>query len=200
MLIEQLKSVYCAELHLLRTLPRLARQASPDRLRLTLEAVTGRIQGQAAYLEEALAILGQKPKGRNSGAIDILLQESSALLDGAAEPAAEAAALIGFFQKVVHYGIASYASMAAWAEHLRLQEVAHLLRETLADKEEAEKWLREYAQTQFDAEVANGRSRSTEPESRALNGLKGRQHASEEARVIRGDSLERMEHYAWAAS
>ena len=54
-------------------------------------------------------------------------------------------AMICAAQKVEHYEIAGYGTLKAWAEELRLDDVAALLQETLDEEKDADQKLSEIA-------------------------------------------------------
>jgi ferritin-like metal-binding protein YciE len=67
------------------------------------------------------------------------------------------AGLIAAAQKVEHYEIASYGTLATYAKILGLNNALELLKETLAEEKETDEKLTELAsQINFEAEAASG--------------------------------------------
>jgi ferritin-like metal-binding protein YciE len=77
-----------------------------------------------------------------------LIQEGSELI----EEEAGDAALICAAQKVEHYEIATYGSLASWAELLQQSDAAHLLQQTLAEEKETDERLTELAESVINAQ------------------------------------------------
>ena len=176
-LIGQLKDINAVENQMLKILFKAVERASSECLRKTLQRHAERLENQMARLDEALAILGQKQQRRKTTTFVQLGDESHTLLESTAEPAVFDAVLLALCHKIEHYGIATYSCMIAWAESLRLKEIGYLLRETLAEKEEAETALRTFAQKgckadTVDAGIWPAEVFSLAPRTgRSLNGL-----------------------------
>jgi ferritin-like metal-binding protein YciE len=67
-------------------------------------------------------------------------------MDLKATPEALDAALIMAAQKVEHYEIASYGSLAAWADAIGRKDIKKLLGQTLEEEEETDQKLTDLAQ------------------------------------------------------
>jgi ferritin-like metal-binding protein YciE len=154
-LLHELKDIYSAEKQLTKALPKMAKGASnPDlsagfeqHLEETLEHVN-RLEGIFKELEASSR--GEKCKGMEG-----LLEEGSKLLEEDGEPAVIDALLVSAAQRVEHYEIAAYGSAIAFAEQLGLQNVAEVLKQTLAEEESTDKKLTELAESTINAEASN---------------------------------------------
>jgi hypothetical protein len=107
-----------------------------------------------------------------------LVEEGSELMSESGSDAARDAGLIGAAQKVEHYEIAAYGTMATYAEMLGLSEAERLLKQTLAEEKQTDKELTQLASTiNFEAEMGNGKSAEATVASRS-RGRKSRREES----------------------
>ena len=74
-----------------------------------------------------------------------LLKEGSEILKEDAEPAVLDAAVIAAAQKVEHYEIASYGTLATFAEILGYEDAKELLGQTLEEEKETDETLTQIA-------------------------------------------------------
>ena len=139
--MEDLKDIYNAEKQLLKALPKMAKAASDATLRKAFEAHLKETKGQVARLEKAFAYLEMPARGKKCAAMEGLIEEGSELMEEAAEEAVMDAGLICAAQKVEHYEIATYGTLATWAETLGHGPVAKLLKANLAEEEAADEKL-----------------------------------------------------------
>jgi ferritin-like metal-binding protein YciE len=74
-----------------------------------------------------------------------LVEEAGEATEGDMDESLTDSAIICAAQKVEHYEIAGYGTLAAWAKSLGLDDVAGLLEETLEEEKAADKKLSEVA-------------------------------------------------------
>lgn len=141
LLVTELKDLYSAEKQLVRALPRMAKHATNDALREAFEAHLEETVAQVERLEQACGLLDAKPSGKKCGGMEGLLAEGKEVMDEDGDEAVKDAALISAAQKVEHYEIAGYGCAITWAERLGHDEVAALLKESLAEEEAADEKL-----------------------------------------------------------
>lgn len=141
-----LKDVYYAERQLLKALPKLARAAENESLKLAFTDHREETQEQVARLTRVFEIIGKRAQGQTCEAMMGLIQEAEELLEEAPEPSqVRDAGLIACGQAVEHYEIARYGSLANWAEMLGHTEAAQLLRQTLEEEKKADTLLNRIA-------------------------------------------------------
>lgn len=140
--IDQLKDVLDAEKQILRALPKLARAAEHEELKAAFEEHRQMTEGQIERLERAFEALGQAARGKKCKGMQGLIEEGAEHIQ---EKAGDAA-LIAAAQKVEHYEIAAYGSLAAWAELMEEDELHSLMTETLAEEKETDEKLTEIAE------------------------------------------------------
>jgi ferritin-like metal-binding protein YciE len=138
--------MYSAEKQLTRALPKMAKAASTPELRSALEEHLQVTQTQLERLETILGNLGKKPSKNKCEAMQGLVEEGKEIIEMDGEDIVRDAGLIVHGQKVEHYEIASYGSLATFAKLLGRQEDANLLGQTLDEEKEADQKLNQIAE------------------------------------------------------
>jgi ferritin-like metal-binding protein YciE len=138
--VDELRDMYNGEKQLTRALPKMARAAGSDELRAAFTTHLKETEKQVRRLEQVFRSLGETARGKKCDGIEGIVEESSSAmeeLDGAVLDAA----LIGGAQKVEHYEIASYGTLAYFAELLGEGQAKDLLGQTLEEEKAADKKL-----------------------------------------------------------
>jgi ferritin-like metal-binding protein YciE len=139
--IHELSDIYSAEKQLTKALPRLARAASAPELKDAFEAHLEETQGQVERIDQIVETLGIRLKRIKCAAMEGLVEESKEVIDGVEEGPLRDAALIGGGQKVEHYEIASYGTLAELAKQLGFLEAQLILAQTLQEEIDADRKL-----------------------------------------------------------
>jgi ferritin-like metal-binding protein YciE len=145
--VEELKDIYNAENQLTKALPKMAKAAASDELRMGFEEHLKETEKQIERLEQIFEELEMTPKGKKCKAMQGLIEEGSEIIGEDGEDAVKDAALIAAAQKVEHYEIASYGTLRTYAELLGMDDAAELLQETLDEEAATDKKLTELAQS-----------------------------------------------------
>ena len=145
LLVHELKDLYHAEQQLVKTLPKVAKQASSKQLQQLIEGHLTETEGHVAKLEQVFDLLDQPAKGVKCKGMKGILDEGEELMEEKGTPETMDAGIIAAAQKVEHYEIASYGTVATWAEMLGHDEVKEVLREILDEEEQADKKLTQLA-------------------------------------------------------
>ena len=144
-LIDGLKDLYWAEQALVKNLPKMAKNATSPKLKAAIEKHLGETKNQVSRLESAFKAMNEKPKAVKCDAMDGLLKEAESIMKETEPGAVRDAAIIAASQKVEHYEIASYGTMATYAKLLGEKEVKNLLGETLTEEKTCDKDLTKLA-------------------------------------------------------
>jgi ferritin-like metal-binding protein YciE len=151
--IEELKDIYDAEKQLVKALPKMAKAAESDDLRTAFEEHLEITRMQVGRLEEVFKLLGMAARGKTCEGMKGLIEEGQEAMEEL-EGSTLDAALIASAQKVEHYEIATYGTLATFAEVLEMQEAKDLLGQTLEEEKEADEKLTGIAgQINFEAET-----------------------------------------------
>jgi ferritin-like metal-binding protein YciE len=138
--VEELRDVYDAEKQITKALPKMAKAVESDELRAAFEEHLDITRMQINRLEEVFKSLGLAARGKTCDGMKGLLEEGQSHmeeLDGSTLDAA----LIGAAQRVEHYEMAAYGTLATWADLLGYQDAKDLLGQTLEEEKEADEKL-----------------------------------------------------------
>jgi ferritin-like metal-binding protein YciE len=138
--VEELRDVYDAEKQITKALPKMAKAVESDELRAAFEEHLEITRMQINRLEEVFKSLGLAPRGKTCDGMKGLLEEGQSHMEELEGSTLEAA-LIGAAQRVEHYEIAAYGTLATWAELLGYQDAKDLLGQTLEEEKEADEKL-----------------------------------------------------------
>ncbi|EPO0899230.1 ferritin-like domain-containing protein [Citrobacter amalonaticus] len=144
--IHLLSDTYSAEKQLTRGLAKLARAASDEKLSAAFNAHLEETQGQIARIDQ---IIEQEPKIKikrmKCVAMEGLIEEANEVIESTEKNEVRDAALIAAAQKVEHYEIASYGTLATLAEQLAYPAAVKLLAQTLEEEKETDLKLTDLA-------------------------------------------------------
>ncbi len=136
--VESLKDIYWAEKALTKTLPKMAKNATTPNLVSALNEHLEVTIGQVARLEEVFASIGEKAVAKKCDAMEGLIKEGEGILEETEPGAVRDAGIIAASQKIEHYEIATYGTLAAFAKTLGEDEAVSLLEQTLSEEKEAD--------------------------------------------------------------
>lgn len=153
LLMESLKDIYWAEKALVKALPKMAKNATNENLVTAINDHLTVTEEQVTRLEEVFSVLGKKASAKKCDAMAGLIEEAQGVMEETEPGAVRDAGIISAAQKVEHYEIATYGTLAAFARTLGEDEAASLLEETLAEEKEADSTLTDaaYNTINFDA-------------------------------------------------
>lgn len=157
LLIHELKDMYYAEQQLVKALPKVAKKTSSAPLRQLIEAHLKETEGHVSKLEQVFHLLDQPAKAIKCKAMVGILDEGEDLADEKGTPETLDAGIIASAQKVEHYEIASYGTLATWAEMLGRQEVKAILSQILDEEEKADQKLTDLAKSEINLQSAQMR-------------------------------------------
>ena len=145
---DELKDIYWAEKHLVKTLPKMAKAATSGDLKAAFTEHLEVTKEHVSRLEEIFGLLGQKPQAKKCEAIEGITKEGESIIeDTEAGTATRDVGLILAGQKAEHYEIATYGGLAQLARTLGYEDVAGILASTLAEEKEADQSLTELAES-----------------------------------------------------
>jgi Mn-containing catalase len=161
-LVDELQDLLHAEGQLVKALPRMAKSANSDLLRLAFEKHLDETRGQVDRLKEAFELLGAAAKPTPCKGMAGLLEEGDEIIaegDDKDDIAADLA-VIAAAQKVEHYEISAYGTSRALAGQIGRPDVAELLARSLAEEEGADNLLTQIAR-ELMGQTRTGSIRST---------------------------------------
>ena len=162
--IEELQDIYSAEKQAVRAYPRLVKSVESDELKQALQTHLEETKEQVSRLERIFELLEAKPGRKTCDGMKGLLEEAAQHAQEIEPGPVLDAALIGALQRVEHYEIAAYGTVATLAEAMGQKEVHSLLGETLDEEKETDVKLTEVSQGVNSQALANAEEQDEEEE------------------------------------
>lgn len=150
------KALFCAENHLLDTIPNMIRSAQSSHLKDALADHRMQTKVHAERLQQVFEQLGQKPVLQRNEAMEELISEGEAVIESTdADTPARDLGIIMAAQKLEHYEIASYSGVTGLAERLHLSVISTLLSKSLKEDIEADNTLASIAIKEIDSGISD---------------------------------------------
>jgi ferritin-like metal-binding protein YciE len=134
MLVSQLRDAYSAEKQAIQVMRKMMRKASEPKLREGIEAHVSQSEEQRDRVEQALEKLGARPGRKVCEAMRGLVEEAQHEAEEFDKGPILDLVIVAAQQRIEHYEIASYGTMAELSEAMGEMEVAKLLRTTLEEE------------------------------------------------------------------
>ncbi|MCB1393167.1 MULTISPECIES: ferritin-like domain-containing protein [unclassified Nitrobacter] len=138
---DTLKDIYFAEKKILSALPKMAKAAQSDELRVAFEKHLEETEGQIERLEQVFEEIEARPQGKTCDAILGIIEEGKEIMTEYKGSPALDAGLLAAAQSVEHYEISRYGTLIAWASQLGFEGSAKLLKQTLAEEKKTDEAL-----------------------------------------------------------
>jgi len=142
--LKELQEARSVERQLVEALPRMKETARDPDLKQALDDHLGETRAQLERIETILDRYGADPSEHEDQSMQRLIDEGekwAGMLDGALRDAA----LIASAQRIEHYEIAVYGTLACWAKQLGEDEDLEALLATLDEEKGADEGLTELA-------------------------------------------------------
>jgi ferritin-like metal-binding protein YciE len=122
MYIAELQELRSVEAQLVEALPKMADMASHPELKQAIQTHLEETRWQQSQLDEILRRHGVDPREHVDQAMQAMLKEAEKWAGMVPDQDLRDAGLIASAQRVEHYEIAVYGSLATWAKQLELDE------------------------------------------------------------------------------
>ncbi len=153
---DELKDIYWAEKHLLKALPKMAKASTSKELGKAFTDHLEATKGHASRLEKAFELLGQKAQAKKCEAMAGLTKEGDGIIEDTEQGTlTRDVGLIMAAQKVEHYEIATYGSLAQLAKTLGKNDIAELMLATLNEEKDADELLTGIAENNINVEASS---------------------------------------------
>jgi ferritin-like metal-binding protein YciE len=158
---ENLKQIYISELQeqrsaeeqLIQALPKMSEMASAQALGVAFEQHLGETRAQLGRLDGILEKHGAEPREHSDRSMQTLIAESEKWAKMIDDPEARDAGLIASAQRVEHYEIAVYGTLATWAKQLGLDDDMATLLSILEEEKSADEKLTRLAKREVNPEA-----------------------------------------------
>lgn len=153
---DSLKDIYWAEKALTKALPKMQKNATDPKLKKAIGDHLEETKEQIKRLEACFKALKKKPQAKKCDAMQGLLDEGKSIMEETKPGAVRDAGIIAASQKVEHYEIATYGTLAAYAKVLKEKECLKQLISTLDEEKNCNNLLTKIADTNLNSKAING--------------------------------------------
>lgn len=144
---DSLKDIYWAEKALLKALPTMMKNATDAKLKSAIDNHITETQTHVERLEKCFKAIGKKAEAKKCDAMEGLLEEGKSIIKETEAGTVRDAGIIAAAQKVEHYEIATYGTLAAFAKVLKEKDCLKYLLDTLSEEKKCDELLTKVADT-----------------------------------------------------
>lgn len=155
--VSELRDMYDGERQLTRALPKMAKAAESQELEAAFTSHFQETEKQVTRLEQVFQGIGETVRGKKCEGIQGIIEEGKTAMEELEGPVLDAALIAGA-QKIEHYEIALYGTLAYFADLLGEDKAKELLGQTLEEEKAADEKLTAIAKSRVnrDALVSAG--------------------------------------------
>lgn len=146
-LLTGLKDILWAENALVKALPKMMDKSTDVRLKTAIYDHHTQTQNHVERLKLIFELLGETPEATTCLAMQGILKEGDDLVAEMPEGATRDVAIISASQKIEHYEISTYGTLASFAKTMNQREVLQLLLRTLGEEKKSDCLLSDLADT-----------------------------------------------------
>ncbi|MEJ8844084.1 ferritin-like domain-containing protein [Lacibacter sp. H375] len=151
---DALKDLYWAEKHLVKELPKMSKAATTQELKDAIDEHKTQTEEHVARLEQVFELMGKKAQAKKCDGMEGLLKEGTSILEETdAGTMTRDAGIIMASQKVEHYEISAYGTLASLAQTMGKTDIAEILNTTLEEEKEADSLLSGIAENNINWEA-----------------------------------------------
>ena len=150
---DSLKDIYWAEKALVKALPKMQKNATDEKLKQAIEKHLIETKEHVNRLESAFESIGVKAQAKKCDAMQGLLDEADSIVEETEPGTVRDAGIIAAAQKVEHYEIATYGTLAAFAKVLNEKDALKNLLATLEEEKQCDKLLTKLADTNLNSKA-----------------------------------------------
>ncbi len=154
---DSLKDIYWAEKALVKALPKMMKNATNEKLKTAIDKHLAETENHVTRLEECFKALGKKAQAKKCDAMQGLLDEGNSIIEETEPGTVRDAGIIAAAQKVEHYEIATYGTLAAYAKILQESDVLKVLLKTLEEEKKCDELLTSLADINLNSKAAKAK-------------------------------------------
>lgn len=152
---DSLKDIYWAEKALAKALPKMQKNATDPKLKKAIGDHLEETKDHVKRLEACFKALKKKAQAKKCDAMQGLLDEGKSIMEETKPGAVRDAGIIAAAQKVEHYEIATYGTLAAYAKILKEKDCLKHLISTLDEEKNCNNLLTKIADTNLNSKAIN---------------------------------------------
>ncbi len=151
--VDELRDLASVEDQIIEALPKMAKKAQNKQLKDALKNHLQETKQQRARIDKIFKRLDKGPGRKVCKAMRAIIEEGEHMVEEAEEADVRDATIIAAAQKVEHYEISGYGTLATYAEQLGFSEDHDLLGESLAEEKKADEKLSKIAKSTVNKEA-----------------------------------------------
>lgn len=148
-----LKDIYWAEKALVKALSKMQKNATNEKLKNAIAQHLIETEEHVSRLEECFESMGKKAQAKKCDAMQGLLDEAESIIKETEPGTVRDAGIIAASQKVEHYEIATYGTLAAFAKILDEKTSLKNLLATLKEEKQCDESLTKLADTNLNSKA-----------------------------------------------
>jgi ferritin-like metal-binding protein YciE len=148
-----LKDIYWAEKALVKALSKMQKNATDEKLKNAIAQHLIETEEHVSRLEECFESIGKKAQAKKCDAMQELLDEAESIIKETEPGTVRDAGIIAASQKVEHYEIATYGTLAAFAKILDEKTSLKNLLATLKEEKQCDESLTKLADTNLNSKA-----------------------------------------------
>ena len=152
--VNGLSAMYNTEKLITEAMPKLMSGVQNPQTKQVLEQHAQETQGQMQRLEQIFQQMGETPNDIQPDGIVGILKENEKIQSQGYDPATLEAAVIAAAQRIEHYEIAGYGTLATYAKLLGDDRAKSLLGQTLQEEKQADEKLTQAAESSANPQAA----------------------------------------------
>src|SRR3954470_3247943 len=156
MYVTELQELRSVEAQLVDALPKMAGVANHSELKQAIQSHLEETRSQRDRLDEILRRHGAEPREHVDQSMQMIVREAEKWAKQVSDPDCRDAGLIASAQRVEHYEIAVYGTLATWAKQLALDDDRRTLHAILDEEKRTDDTLTELAKRVINPEAASG--------------------------------------------
>jgi ferritin-like metal-binding protein YciE len=169
MYVIELQELRSVEDQLIEALPRMAGLVQHPQLRNVLNSHLEETKRQRDRLDQLLQKYGVDKREYEDGSMRAIIREAERWAKMVSDADARDAGIIASAQRVEHYEIAVYGTLATWARQLGLGEDEQALRSILAEEKRADERLSRLAELNVNREAAESSANVWQPQATEMS-------------------------------
>lgn len=135
------------ETQLVQALPKMIEMAKDSELKQAIRMHLEETRGHQQKMEQLLRQHGAEPREHTDQSMQAMISEAEKWAGKVREPELRDAGLIASAQRVEHYEMAVYGTLATWAKELKLDEDLKVLHGILEQEKQADEKLSKLAKS-----------------------------------------------------
>ncbi len=155
MYIAELQELRSVEEELVQALPKMANMAEHPDLKEALDTHLNETRSQRDRLDALLRKHGEDPREHRDGSMQAIISEASRWVEMVEDRDLRDAGMIASAQRIEHYEIAVYGTLATWAKQLGLDEDQRTLHAILEEEKRTDDKLTSLAKQIVNPEAAS---------------------------------------------